>query len=78
MFRHQGGTAMRAFADLRIRTKIIVIVCIAALGMAAALGIGLYDLRATMQDGRGIKTKHIVETALSVVKRYEEIGRAHV
>ena len=67
---------MRFLARLRIGTKIQLIVGFAAIGFASALALGLFDLHEALLDGRSVKTRHIVETALSIVSRYEAEVRA--
>ena len=67
---------MRFLARLRIGTKIQLIVGFAAIGFASALALGLFDLHEALLDGRSVKTRNIIETALSIVSRYEAEVRA--
>jgi methyl-accepting chemotaxis protein len=66
---------MNFFARFRIGTKILTVLGLAALCFASAVGVGLYELHQAMLEGRSAQTQRIVETALSVVSRYEEEAR---
>ena len=62
--------------DLKVRTKILLIVCAAFVGMALIFAMALNSLNSELLGGRKIKVQQLSEVALSLVARYEAEVRA--
>ncbi len=58
--------------NVPINLKIMLIVVLAMLGMIVLFAISMADLRAEMMTARQLKTKSIVETAVSQIGHYAE------
>ncbi|MCW5623803.1 MAG: cache domain-containing protein, partial [Burkholderiales bacterium] len=54
-----------------IRTKLIVLLLLGALGVALAVTVALREERQVMLDDRKAKTQHVVETGMAVLQYFE-------
>jgi len=57
---------------LKFRSKIMLILVLSAFGMAILVGMALVNLKSEMMDARRLKTKHLVQTATTLVGHYVE------
>ena len=65
--------------DLKVRTKILLIVCTAFIGMVMIFAMALNSLDNELLGGRKLKVQQLSETALSLVARYEsEVRSGHM
>src|SRR5262245_9812873 len=63
------------FERISIKGKVSIILGVSALGLVLVLILSLFSLRAEMMKDRQDKTRSVVETAFSLVARYEELAR---
>ncbi len=61
---------------LNIRTKVLVIVGAAVVGMALVLGLSLTSLQSELLSGRKLKVQQLAEAAHAILVRYEGEARA--
>ncbi len=65
----------------RFRSKILLIVLVSLVGMAATMALGLANLRQELMDGRRAKTQQLVEVAHGLISHYvkeAEAGRQSI
>ncbi len=62
--------------DLGVRTKILLIVTAAFIGMTLIFGMALNSLNDELLGGRKLKVQQLTEAAFSLVERYEAEARA--
>ena len=61
--------------DLKFRSKFLVIVGIALIGIASSSLMALYSLDSQMMDDRRVKVRSAVENAVALVGHYESLAR---
>ncbi|HYG89301.1 MAG TPA: methyl-accepting chemotaxis protein [Azospirillum sp.] len=59
---------------LKLRGKLTVMACAAMLGMLVVAVVSLANLRAQLMQDRETKTQNLVESAVSLVKRYADLA----
>jgi len=64
------------FHNIRISRRIHFMTLVAAAGLLTVLGAALLDTRAQMQEDRATKTRHLVESAHSLLAHFEGEERA--
>ena len=62
--------------DMKVRTKILLIVATAFMGYALTFAMSLYNLNDELLTGRKIKVQQMVEAAVSLVARYDNEAKA--
>ncbi len=67
---------MRFIDNLRVRSKLMLLVLVASLGMAAIFAASLYNLHGELMAGRQGKVQHLIDVAHGMVARYEAEARA--
>jgi methyl-accepting chemotaxis protein len=65
-----------SISNWRLRAKILLIVVLSLVGMAAIITINLANLRNELMAARQVKTQHVVETAHSVVSHYVKLAQS--
>lgn len=62
---------------MKIGTRLWLLVAVAIFASLLTVGLELLNLRKTMLADREVKTRHLVETANSVIVHYGELAAAH-
>ena len=61
------------FRNLTIRSKLLILLVIGAIGVAAIAAISLFEQRRTLIEDRKVKTQHIVESAYGVLAHFDRL-----
>ncbi|QKJ68172.1 cache domain-containing protein [Deefgea piscis] len=64
--------------SLKIRTRLLLLSILALSGMAIIMAIGLYNQKQVTLDERKFAIKSQVETAVSIIKHYQDLNRSGV
>ena len=65
---------MRSLKDLRVRIKLLLIVGSALVGIVTLVSLSLWFLKQDLQREKELKTRHLVETAHSVLGFYQKMA----
>ena len=64
------------FANLRVATRMRLLIALTMIGLIALCAVSLAHLRASMMDDRKLQTKHIVENGMGVVQHFHRLAQA--
>ena len=64
--------------SLKIRTRLLLLSILALSGMAIIMSVGLYNQKQLTLDDRKFAIKSQVETAVSIIKHYQDLNRSGV
>ncbi len=64
------------FRNLTIRSKLLILLVIGAIGVAAIAAISLFEQRRTLIEDRKVKTQHIVESAYGVLAHFDRLAQS--
>ncbi len=62
------------FGGMAVKRKFLLIISMTAIGMLIMLSVALFDLRENLLGDRKLKTRHVVETAHSLLKHYHSLS----
>jgi methyl-accepting chemotaxis protein len=62
---------VKSLDKLSVSTRLALIAVIVVIGMAAASGVALFNLKENLLEDRRIKTRHVVETALGSLQYFQ-------
>ena len=63
-------------ANLTIRTKLLILAAVAAVGVAVVFTVSLLEERRILLEDRMVKTRHVVEVAYNMVAHYGELAQS--
>ena len=63
---------MKFFQASKFKTKILFIIGIMLVGIAALIALSLFSLKREMVEDRKIKTRHVVETAFGILEHFND------
>ena len=63
---------------LKLRGKLTAMACAAMLGMLVVAVVSRVNLRAQLMQDRQVKTQNLVESAVSLVKKYADLAEKGV
>ena len=66
---------MLALKDLKIRTKLLLILAVTLIGFIVVITGSLFTLKQNLLGDRQIKTRHVVETAYGVLAHYQKLAQ---
>jgi methyl-accepting chemotaxis protein len=67
---------MDFFANLSIRTKILLITAVAIVGSITIVAVVLSSYRGIILEQKKLATRHVVETAIGVIEHYESAAKS--
>ncbi len=64
------------FQNIRIASKLVAVICLMVAGLIITLWLALNSIYADLLDGRKVKVQQLIESAYSLVARYESEVRS--